>query len=152
MKKIILAASLTALSFSSLAATTATLLLKGTINPIVSVQVTPEPIATTLDLTTTQASTKVATVQEKSNASSGYKVTISSLNQGILKNDQHSMIYTMSYGGQVLNLASPITQTNNATNAGAVNKNVTISYTGIPADQLMAGDYTDTITFTIAPN
>lgn len=152
MKKIILAASLTALSFTSLAATTATLLLKGKINPIVSIQVTPEAIATTLDLTTTQASTKVATVQEKSNISSGYKVTISSQNQGALKNDQHSMAYSMSYGGQVLNLASPVTQTNSATTAVAVNKNVTISYTGVPAEQLVAGDYTDTITFTIAPN
>lgn len=152
MKKLILAALTTTISLSAFAGTSATLLLKGTIAPVLNIAVTPEPQAATLDLTTTQSNTKVATVQEKSNSSSGYKVTISSQNLGVLKNNTHTFIYSLSYNGVPLNLASPVTQTAGASAAVTANKNVNISYTGVPAEQLVAGDYTDTITFTIAAN
>lgn len=152
MKKLLMALSLTTLSISGVCATSGTLLLKGQIAQAVSIAVTPESVASALDLTTTQSNTKVATVQEKSNSSTGYKVTVSSQNLGVLKNNQHSFVYSLSYNGLALNLASPVTQTNSASSAVTVNKDVKISYTGVPADQLVAGDYTDTITFTIAAN
>jgi hypothetical protein len=152
VKKLFIGLTLASLSLSAVAGTTATLLLKGTIAPQLNISVAPEATASALDLTTTQSSTKVATVQEKSNSSSGYKVTISSQNLGVLKNNTHSFVYVLAYNGSALNLASPITQTQNSSAAVTVNKNVNISYTGVPADQLVAGDYTDTITFTIAAN
>lgn len=152
MKNIFLAVSLATFSFSSFAGTSATLLLKGSIQPLLNIAVTPESVASALDLTTTQANTKVAVVQEKSNSTSGYKVTISSQNLGVLKNSTHAFVYTLAYNGSALNLASPVSQTHSASAAVTVNKNVNISYTGVPAEQLVAGDYTDTITFTIAAN
>lgn len=152
MKNLLVAFALTTMTFSATAATSGTLLLKGQIAPLLSIAVSPESVASALDLTTTQSNTKVATVQEKSNSSTGYKVTISSQNLGVLKNSQHTFVYALAYNGQALNLASPVTQTNSSSAAVTVNKNVNISYTGVPADQLVAGDYTDTITFTIAAN
>lgn len=152
MKNLLLATVISTFSFGAVAGTSATLLLKGSIAPILNIAVTPESVAAALDLTATQSNTKVATVQEKSNSSSGYKVTISSQNLGVLKNNDHSFVYTLSYDGTPLNLASPVAQTQNASAAVTVNKNVNISYTGVSADQLVAGDYTDTITFTIAAN
>ncbi len=152
MKKTVFALTILTLSFSSFAGTSATLLLKGTIATILNIAVTPESSASALDLSTTQSNTRVAVVQEKSNSASGHKVTISSQNLGVLKNNNESFVYSLAYNGTVLNLASPVTQTQSAASAVTVNKNVNISYTGVPADQLVAGDYTDTITFTIAAN
>lgn len=153
MKKIISAIALTAITTSSFAATSGTLLLKGTIAPILSIDVTPEAIASTLDLTASPSNLKVATVQEKSNSNTGYKVTISSANLGVLKNgSDDSVTYTMTYDNLAVDLASPDTQTHSAAAAVAVNKDVKISYTGRPQEELVAGDYSDTITFTIAAN
>lgn len=152
MKNLWLALSVVTLSSSAFAGTSATLLLKGSVPAVLNIQVTPEPAATALDLTSTQSNTKVAVVQEKSNSSSGYNVTISSQNLGVLKNNAHSFVYSLAYDGTVLNLASPVVQTHSDSSAVAVNKNVTISYTGKPAEQLVAGNYTDTVTFTIAAN
>ncbi len=152
MKTLLFTLSLTGLSFSAFAGTTATLLLKGQIAQQLNISVSPESSASALNLSTTQANTKVATVQEKSNSDTGYKVTISSQNLGVLKNSTHSFVYALSYDGTPLNLASPVVRSYTASAAVTVNKNVNISYTGVPADQLVAGDYTDTITFTIAAN
>lgn len=152
MNKLLVALSLITLSFSGICATSGTLLLKGQVASLLSISIAPESVATALDLTTTQSNTKVASVQEKSNSSTGYKVTISSQNLGVLKNGQHSFVYSLSYSNQALNLSSPVTQTNSASAAVTVNKDVKISYTGVPAEELVAGDYTDTITFTIAAN
>lgn len=153
MKKLITAIALTTITASSFAATSGSLLLKGTIAPILSIAVTPEAIASTLDLTASPSNLKVASVQEKSNSNTGYKVTISSANLGVLKNgSDDSVTYSMSYDGSAVNLASPVVQNHSAAAAVTVNKDVKISYTGRPQDELVAGDYTDTITFTIAAN
>lgn len=152
MKRILVGLLLTTVGTSAFAGTTATLLLKGSIAPNLDISVTPETVAAALDLTTTQSNTKIATVQEKSNSNTGYKVTISSQNLGALKNGQQRFVYNLAYNGSALNLASPVVQSYTSPAAVTLNKNVNISYTGVPADQLVAGDYTDTITFTIAAN
>lgn len=153
MKKLITAIAITTITASSFAATSGTLLLKGTIAPVVSIAVSAEAIASTLDLTASPANLKVASVNEKSNSNTGYKVTISSANLGVLKNGTaDSVTYTMTYDNASVNLASPAVQTHTSAAAVNVNKDVKISYTGRPQDQLVAGDYTDTVTFTIAAN
>lgn len=151
VKKLI-ALSLLVLSVPALAANTATLLLKGSIPQVLNISVAPESVSSALDLTTTQSNTKVATINEKSNSHGGYKVTISSQNLGVLKNSSHSFVYSLSYNGSSLNLTSSVTQSHSVSQAVNVNKNLNISYTGVPAEQLVAGDYSDTITFTIAAN
>lgn len=153
MKKF-LALTLTLTTLSSYAATSASLLLKGNVPEILSIGVTAETIAANLPLNVTQTNTKVATVQEKSNSKTGYKVTITSANQGKLVRNTgtEQFPYSLAYNNQALNLASPVVITNTAAAAVTANKNVTISYTGVAHDLMVAGDYVDTVTFTIAAN
>lgn len=138
----------TAISF---AATTATLQLKGTIAQVLDISIAAEGVATSLNLTQNASNLKVATLTEKSNSNTGYKVTVSSLNNGKLKNGTALFPYTLGYNSQQLNLSSPQTQTY-AIGAYNVNKDVSITYTGVAQESLVAGDYTDTVTFTIAAN
>lgn len=154
MKKFI-ALTLAFASLSSMAATTGTLLLKGTVAPKLSVDVTPTTAASALNLEVSQTDLKVGEVRERSNSSTGYKLTISSANAGKLQRGAVAtdfLAYTMKYNGSAVNLASPVTQTNPSPASVNAVKDVTISYTGVPAENMVAGDYTDTITFVIAAN
>lgn len=140
-------------TLSAFGATSGSLNLKGKVNSILSISVAPETIATTLPLDITQTNTKVATVNERSNSGTGYKVTISSANAGVLKRNGGPEVFTYSlkYDGNSLNLASPVIESHNA---AAVNilKDVSITYTGVPAAEMIAGTYLDTVTFSIAVN
>lgn len=152
--KRILALSALILSSVATAATTGSLILRGNVPDILSIEVTAEAIATTLDLSTTQADLKVATVQEKSNSETGYTVSISSANDGSLvrSGGSESITYTMKYNGVAVDLSGVDTFNNAAAAAVTVNKDVTISYVGQDFDDLVAGDYEDTVTFSIAAN
>ncbi len=147
-------ATLALMTFTASAATTGTLLLKGTVAVKVDIEVDPEAIASTLPLSVSQSNTKIAVIKEKSNSNTGYKVTISSANLSNLKRASGTQLfpYTLKYNNVALNLASPVVQS--YTTAASVNasKDLTISYTGVPAEDMIAGDYTDTVTFTIAAN
>lgn len=159
MKKFTTALTLTALSLSSFAATTGDLLLKGTVNPKVSIVVTPETISNTLDLSTSQSDLLVAQVTERANVNAGYKVSITSANAGLLINqidNAHSVAYSLKYNGEAINLISP-DGINNVANYSTkqlmpIDRAVTISYTGAPEEQMLAGDYQDIVTFSISAN
>lgn len=108
MKKIIglLLAMSTSMAF---AATTGNLLLQGTVPALLSIEVTAEALASSLPLDTTQTDSKVATVNEKSNSNTGYKVNISSANAGALVHESvaSSFInYTITYDGSAVDLAN----------------------------------------------
>ena len=154
MKRSLMTLAALVITTSSFAATTGTLLLKGQVGQVLSITVTPTAIATTLPLDVTQNDTKVATVNERSNSITGYKVTVSSANQGKLVRTNGSEVfsYNLKYGGQTANLGSPQTFSTGTAAAVNVNKDVTISYTGVPAENMLAGEYTDTVTFVIAAN
>lgn len=154
MKITLAALILTLTSFSLKAATTATLLVKGVVPQILSIAVSAETIATSLPLSTSQTNTKIATIQEKSNSQTGYKVTISSANQGKLvrTGGSQQFSYSMSYNNSTLNLNSSVVLTNSGSSAVTVNKDLKISYTGVASHLMVAGDYVDTLTFTIAAN
>jgi hypothetical protein len=143
-----------AATVNAFAGTTATLLLKGNIPQILDISVNAETVAANLPLTATQTNTKVATVTESSNSNTGYRVTISSANQGKLVrvSGLEQFPYTLAYDGANIALTSAQTLTRSGASAVSVNKNVTISYTGVQASSMVAGDYTDTVTFTIAAN
>jgi hypothetical protein len=137
-------------AIKSFAATTATLQLKGSVPSILEVSVSPETVATSLPLETTQTSTKVGTVTERSNSKTGYKVTVSSTNQGKLVLDATNFVpYTLTYNGNAVNLAGQ-TFSYVFTSSAPVQRDVMISYTG--NEELATGDYVDTVTFTIAVN
>ena len=155
MKKSLLTLGLALTTLTSFASTQAVLNLKGNVPNILSIQITPETLALNLPLQTTQNNTKVAVVREMSNSSTGFRITATSSNQGKLKHaNGNTFDYSLFYQGQALNLQngspSPIITTGQ--NAVSRNRDVTISYTGIPAEQLVAGDYVDQVTFTIAVN
>lgn len=152
--KNIFALALALTTLTSMAATTGTLLLKGSVAPKLSIEVTPEAIASTLPLDISQTNTIVASVREKSNSNTGYKVTISSSNLGNLKRSSGTELfpYTLKYNNVALNLASPVVNSHPSASSVNVTKDVAISYTGVPAEDMVAGDYTDTVTFTIAAN
>lgn len=145
---------LTLTSVTTFGATSATLLLKGNVPEIMSIQVSPETLASNLPLSQSQTNAKVAVVQEKSNSNTGYKVTIGSANNGklIRVNGTEQFPYSLSYNSQALNLAAPVVISHPAAAAVTKNRDMAISYTGVPEEQLVAGDYSDTITFTISAN
>ena len=155
MKKFFVLA-LTALTFTSAyAATTGTLLLKGTVPRLLDITVTPTSIASTLPLNTSQTNTVVASVNEKSNSVSGYKVSISSANAGKLVHQSvtsSSINYSLRYNSAAINLATGQTVTYSSSTPANANRSVDISYTGVAHDLLIEGDYSDTVTFTIAAN
>jgi hypothetical protein len=140
---------------SAMAATTGTLLLRGTVPRLLEITVSPEAIASTLPLDTTQSNTLVAVVNEKSNSKTGYNVSISSANLGKLVHESETssvVNYNLSYDGNAVDLAAGDVFTYSGAGANNNNRNVNISYTGIDHDLLIEGDYSDTVTFTIAAN
>lgn len=154
MKKTFLTFTLLLMTVQAFAGTTATLLLKGTVPQILDVAVTAEVVASNLPLTVSQTATKVATVRESSNSNTGYKISITSANQGklIRASGTEQFLYSLAYDGASVNLSSAVVLKRPGASAVSVNKNVTISYTGVPSASMVAGDYTDTVTFTIAAN
>jgi hypothetical protein len=89
MKKAILSAIITTVTFFSVAANASTdsgqINLSGVVNEAVSLSISAEAVASSLDLATTQSDLLVATVSEYSNTALGYDVTISSANDSALK-------------------------------------------------------------------
>lgn len=155
MKKLFTIAIATLTLSSAFAATTGTLLLRGTVPRLLEITVNPQAIASTLPLDTTQANTLVAVVNEKANSNTGYQVSVSSANQGKLVHESVGtsvLNYSLRYNGNAVNLATGQTFTYAGAGANNNNRNVDISYTGIAHDLLIEGDYSDTVTFTIAAN
>lgn len=154
--KFITLAVLASLSLSALAATSDDLKLKGKVPKKLSILVTPDPIALNLDLEASPTALLVASVNEKSNSNSGYKITADSLNDGKLVNQQdttQSVTYSMTYDGASVDL-SLVDEVKNIATSGVHDNNsdVKIAYTGAPHETRVEGNYTDTITFTIAAN
>lgn len=154
LSNILLAASFSIFSLGVFAQTTGTLLLNGNVPQILSIAVNPEPIAANLPLDETQVDTKVASVHEMSNSVSGYQVSVSSMNQGALVHESVSssfVSYQLKYDGSVVDLSGD-TFSHPASSAVSVHRDVEISYTGVDHEQLIEGNYLDTVTFTISAN
>ena len=142
------------LSTATYAATTGTLSLSGTVAQELSITVTAEGAAASLDLSATQTDLKVATVNEKSNSNTGYTISAKSTNGSLLKNGAlDQLAYTITYdGGSAVTLTTTDQVVKTVSTAGLHDNDsdVDITYTGKPAAQMIVGTYTDTITFTIA--
>ncbi len=149
-------ALLTLTSTSVFAATSGTLLLQGVVAKKISIVVTAQGVASALDLERSQSGLKVATVNEKSNSNTGYKVTITSANLGKLKRTSGSEVfsYSLKYGGSSVGLSSAAGSVFRSSSAAAVNvnKDLTVSYTGIANESMVEGTYSDTLTLNIASN
>ncbi len=147
-------ATLTTFSAQAFAALSGTLLLKGNVPAVLEITVAAETVASALPLDTTQTNTLVAVVNEKSNSTTGYKVSISSSNLGKLvhESETSSVInYSLNYAGNSVDLANGDEFTYAAVPTDE-DRDVKISYTGVPHGDLYEGDYSDEVTFTIAAN
>jgi hypothetical protein len=154
MKNFILFSTLV-LSTTTMAATSGVLLLQGQVAKKLSIDVTAASAASALNLEVTQSDLAVASVNEKSNSNTGYKVTITSANAGKLLRAGGSEVfaYTMKYGGSAVALSGSGTTISTASAASVnVNKSLAISYTGVPAESMVEGTYSDTLTLNIASN
>lgn len=156
MKKIILGLTLLATTSSAFAATQGSLTLRGIVQQVLSIEVTAEAGASNLDLSTQARDLKVATVKEISNSRTGFKVKIESQNNGKLAHQDGQNVsnvpYTMKYGNTTVNLGSSQDVTVNQAGSYQQNKDITISYDGNNQNQLVAGQYSDTVQFTIMAN
>jgi hypothetical protein len=154
MKNYLIAATLLTLAMPTFAATTGSLLLQGTVAQKISMTVTAQTAASTLDLSTTQVDLAVASVNELSNSKTGYKMTITSANLSSLKRTDGPDVfsYTMKYNSAAVSLTTAAGTTVNYAAAASVNatRPVTISYTGKAPETMVEGTYADTVTFTIA--
>ena len=143
------------LTTSVYGATVGSVVLSGAVPKVVSVTVTGQGVYNNLDLTTTQVNLLVANVQEQSNDSLGYKVSVASLNAGQLKNGTSGLVYTAKYNGTGFTLTTPgvqVTTQGAQTAVVSVVRPLTISYTGVPYVSMLSGVYTDTLTVTIIAN
>ncbi len=151
------AAVLTVLAVPAFAAPSSTqdsMVLRGSVAPILEIDLRPEPIATQLDLTAEANDVKVAGVYERANDPDGYVVTFASANNGNLKasqaSNQDAMPYTLSYEdrGQFSLGNGPVRfEHHGRTGVEGVVQRLGISY---PEKWLAADTYEDTITATIA--
>lgn len=156
MKKIIATLTFSLLTASVMAATSATLLLSGSVPKKLDISLDTSSV--TLDLTANKSNFKIATVTEKSNSNTGYKVTIVSANRGVLKRvgGTETFSYSLKYG--TTNLASQGVAAGDTivgtTAAGLTNttKDLFISYSGVAAENMVEGSYEDTLSLTIAAN
>lgn len=155
MKRSLLAALLvTVTTTSAFSATTANLVLKGVIPANLSVEVTPTSLATTLPLDQAQNDQKVASLSYTSNSVTGFKLLARSAKGGKLVNTQsnnHHVTYQLKQGGNNIALNTSDTQfLSEQNNLGTFSKDITITYS--QPQNLAAGEYTDTVTFTIQAN
>lgn len=151
MKKLlIMLALIPTVSFS---APTGTLVIQGVIPSLRSLTVTTEPGFNNLDLSTSQTDLKIATVKEKSNSMLGYKTTITSSNLGNLKRNGGTELipYSLKYNGSVANITTALGHSVTSVSFPVnVNKDLSISYTGVDIESLTEGTYSDTLTLSIS--
>ncbi len=152
---LLLAVSTLALTGIAHAATSGTLTLQGTINQELAITVVPtdstpnDGTYSGLDLTK-NTDIEVANVREVSNAQNGYRVLVS--HEGKLRNQtDNSKIfnYKLVYENSEVNIGNNIEVANVGGGVYDVNKKIRVRYTGVPAAQLVSGNYAETVTFTI---
>lgn len=156
MKKLLFLSMIFVTISTQAASTTGTLNLIGIVPKKVDITVTPKTVASSLNLETTASDLSVATLTGKSNSPAGYTITIASTNLGKLINSgsaaplANEVTYTMKLDSTSVDLTTSTVLS--FTGQAPFTKDVNISYTGVDASDYKVGNYTDSITFTIAAN
>lgn len=134
----------------------ASLYLAGEIEIVTNLFINPEVGAVdTLDIMAGETARLIATVDEESNNSAGYTITMESLNTGNLQhnNGTSNVAYTIAYdGAAALAPGAPgsavLVKTSGAlTGLSTDTSNVEITFTAPAAAAAVAGAYTDTLIF-----
>ncbi len=130
-------------------------MLKGNVPAVVSIVVSPYPIASTLPLDVTQFRTRVADSIQKWNSLAGASIHITSQNQGFLVHQSiptSKIAYSLRYGNFGIDLVNGETFIEAAAGPRTVTRILGITYTGVPHSSLIEGDYTDVVTLAISAN
>lgn len=146
--KFLLALLITTSAFS---ATQANLFLKGVVPSVLSVDVQNSTSAVNLPLMDNQTNLKIAELKYSSNSATGFKITVNSLNDFKLVHYTANDIlnYTLNVGGVTVGQGSTVVQNNNKVNEET--KDIKITYNAM-SSVTTAGEYVDTVTFTISAN
>ena len=154
MKRALLALTLATVTSTAFSATSADLLLKGVVAPILEISIAHETLASNLPLDRQVNNEKVGTVTETSNSPTGYKIKARSAKGGKLVNasDANSFVnYSLTYQGNNVPLNTSASQVYTTSNLrGTYTKELKISYN--QPSNLSAGSYEDTVTFMIEAN
>lgn len=148
----------TLLSTNAIAASSGTLIVSGSVAVVNNIVITPNTTNnTSLSITGGETAKNVASVSEQSNDPLGYKIFISSVNGGELRNitdPTKKTTYTISYDGAAASAPTTVAvQVKNVTSLTALTTDisaVTINVVALPA--ALAGTYSDTITLAIVAN
>ena len=125
----------------------ASLNLSGTVGDFVSINVTPEPAATSLALSSGQAAQlQVATVTISSNVS--YDVDVNSANTFNCNRGSEDVPYSRYYDGTVISSNGDVVESGSSANGAT--RPVAVTYNA--ATTQSSGTYSDTVTFTISSN
>ena len=139
------------------------LAVTGRLAELIDIYSDREPGIRYMDLTTTEAGRLIATVNERSNSSTGYTVTLTSANlaadvSGATEpffahtTASGTLEYTLTYGGAAVagwsSGSAVITDTVGTTAPEWLSKELRISYVG--STTLPAGDYEDVVALTIS--
>lgn len=133
---------------SALAASSGSLVLSGSVATNCSLSVNSNN--TNLDIVGGESNKLVATISENCNDPNGYKVSVSSSNNGYLVNGNTKTPYALSYdGGPAVSLISnQVAKTvNSLTSATSTASNVSVNVTALT--NALAGTFSDTLIFTI---
>jgi spore coat protein U-like protein len=122
-----------------------TIQLRG--NVALSCTIAVTDLSQSLSLKAGENQKTVGSVTETCNSGNGYKITLASTNAGKLKSGNNEITYQVNYDNQGGGLTSQMVV--DRANA-QFNKKSDLKVTVPASDQYIAGDYSDTITVTIA--
>lgn len=129
--------------------------LMGIVHSSMRVKIDYEAIAGSLDLKAAHHDLKIATIKEESASRGGYKVTITSVNNGVMVAENvpealaHS--YEIKYNGRPINLENRSgTTIYSSENFSGKSKDLTISYNA--SKKTSMDSYSDTVKLTYTAN
>ena len=142
-------------------ADSATVSIVGRMARLLDIYAVREPGIRSMDLTATVADRLVATIHERSNAATGFTVTLTSTNLAadagqpgpffLHSGGSERLAYSLTYAGVAVpnwsDGSALVTDSDGITPSGWVARELRISYAG--SDGLAAGDYQDVLTVTI---
>ena len=141
-------------SFSGIAATTDTVEITATVQPIMSIGIAGGTPSFSITPETAITDQNLGTITINSNIANGYDVTLTAANSAGLRNSPHdeTIAYTVKYqGGSAITLSTGATNVENVTTqtVGAEGRSLTLSITGLESKGRSAEAFTDTITIAI---
>lgn len=136
------------------AANTGSITISGTVPAQTSITVTPTTGYNSLDIPSGETNKTVANITEYNNTAAGYTVTLSSLNGGKLKNSSlGEFTYTAKYNNVSISLTTlPTNITTQGSQSTVINISKPLNISFPAQTDLMQGNYSDTIIFTITSN